>query len=90
MLRLRDFTEAMKVTARAKQEFRYDTDDLLRRGRRLIRESIECGVTSMRAHIEVDSIVGLSCLTTAVKLRNEFKTTCNVQIAGKLAHLSLL
>ncbi|KAK0201717.1 Metallo-dependent hydrolase [Desarmillaria ectypa] len=46
-----------------------------------IRESIECGVTSMRAHVEVDSIVGLSCLTAAVRLRNEFKTTCNVQIA---------
>lgn len=77
-----DFTEAMKVTARAKQDFRYDTEDLLRRGRRLIRESIECGVTSMRAHVEVDSIVGLSCLTTALQLRNEFKTACNVQIAA--------
>ncbi|KAK0221937.1 Metallo-dependent hydrolase [Armillaria fumosa] len=76
-----DFTEAMKVTALAKQDFRYDTEDLLRRGRRLIRESIECGVTSMRAHVEVDSIVGLSCLTTALQLRHEFKTACNVQIA---------
>ncbi|KAK0188135.1 Metallo-dependent hydrolase [Armillaria mellea] len=76
-----DFTEAMKVTARAKQGFRYDADDLLERGRRLTRNSIECGVTSMRAHVEVDSIVGLSCLTVALQLRNEFKVACNVQIA---------
>ncbi|KAK0464595.1 Metallo-dependent hydrolase [Desarmillaria tabescens] len=76
-----DFTEAMRVTARAKQVFRDDPDDLLQRGRRLVRESIECGVTSMRAHVEVDFIVELSCLATAVKLRNEFKTACNIQIA---------
>lgn len=35
----------------------------------------------MRAHVEVDSIVGLSSLAAAVRLRNEFKTACNVQIA---------
>lgn len=70
------------MTAKAKQNFRFDQEDLLRRGRRLIRESVECGVTSMRAHVEVDIYVGMACLEVALRLKEEFKIACHVQIAG--------
>ncbi|KAL0578627.1 hypothetical protein V5O48_003370 [Marasmius crinis-equi] len=74
----------MSVTAKAKSGFRSDEEDLLRRGRKLISESIEHGVTSMRAHVEVDTIVGLSGIDAALQLKEEFKSVCDIQIAGKL------
>lgn len=77
----------MKVTAKAKAKFSLDKDDLLLRGRRLVRESIDCGVTSMRAHVEVDSIVRFSCLEVASRLKEEFKMLCEIQIAGTSFHL---
>ena len=45
-----DFAEAMEITAKAKA--RFDRDDLLRRGRWLVAESIAAGVTHMRAFVE--------------------------------------
>jgi cytosine/adenosine deaminase-related metal-dependent hydrolase len=74
----------MEVTGKAKAAFALDLDDLYRRGARLIRESVECGVTSMRAHVEVDSIVRFACLDVAESLRDKFKTICKVQIAGRV------
>ncbi len=62
----RDFKEALELTAQAKLNFKFNKDDLLRRGRRLIRESVECGVTSMRAHVEVDTYVEMACLEVAL------------------------
>ncbi|KAF9049630.1 Metallo-dependent hydrolase [Hymenopellis radicata] len=76
-----DFKEALEVTAQAKRNFRFNKDDLLLRGRRLIRESVECGVTSMRAHVEVDTYVEMACLEVALHLKEEFKLACHVQIA---------
>ncbi|KAF9454709.1 hypothetical protein P691DRAFT_716456 [Macrolepiota fuliginosa MF-IS2] len=76
-----DFKEAMTVTAKAKEKFPMNTDDLYQRGARLIEESVENGVTSMRAHVEVDAIVGFSCLDVASKLKAQYKDICDVQIA---------
>ena len=45
-----DFAEAMEITAKAKA--RFDGEDLLRRGRWLVAESIAAGVTHMRAFVE--------------------------------------
>ncbi|KAG6890809.1 hypothetical protein C0995_003242 [Termitomyces sp. Mi166 len=77
------FNEALEVTGRAKAAFPLDLDDLYSRGARLIRESVQYGVTSMRAHVEVDKIVGFSCLDVAQVLRRNFEKVCDVQIAGK-------
>ncbi|KAF9267454.1 Metallo-dependent hydrolase [Marasmius fiardii PR-910] len=77
-----DFPEAMTVTANAKAEFSSDTEDLLRRGRKLICDSVECGVTSMRAHVEVDTVMGLNGIDVALKLKKEFKSICDIQIAA--------
>ncbi|KAI0801822.1 hypothetical protein BC629DRAFT_1591504 [Irpex lacteus] len=81
-LKTGDFKEALAVTAEAKANFPKDVEDLLRRGRRLIEESIASGVTAMRAHVEVDETVGLTCLEAGLKLKKEMEGRCYVQIAA--------
>ena len=73
-----DFEEAMKSTGKAKARFKMD--DLMRRGRWLIAESIAAGVTCMRAFVEVDHIVMNLCLDAAVELKNFFTGACEIQI----------
>lgn len=78
-----DFEEAMKLTRQAKE--RFESADLSRRGRRLIRESLEAGVTAMRAFVEVDEIVQLRSLHAAIKMQGcegPSCTVCEVQICA--------
>ena len=75
-----DFEEAMHLTAKAKAQF--EDDDLLRRGRQLIQESIECGVTAMRAFVEVDGGVQMKCLSAGLRLKKEFEHRCDIQICA--------
>ncbi|CAO2655840.1 Nn.00g046430.m01.CDS01 [Neocucurbitaria sp. VM-36] len=75
-----EFKEAMEMTGEAKS--RFEQDDLLRRGRQLIEESLRYGVTAMRAFVEVDGVVQLKCLVAGLKLREEFKLRCEVQICA--------
>lgn len=65
-----DFGEAMDITGQAKQ--RFEEEDLLRRGRRLIEESVQYGVTCMRAFVEVDEVVEMKCLNAALVLKAEW------------------
>ena len=75
-----DFAEAMEMTAKAKA--RFDKDDLLRRGKWLIAESIAAGVTHMRAFVEVDHIVRMKCLDAAIELKRQFAAACEIQICA--------
>ncbi|KAJ4371465.1 hypothetical protein N0V83_004682 [Neocucurbitaria cava] len=75
-----DFKEAMEMTSEAKS--RFAQDDLLRRGRQLIEESLQHGVTAMRAFVEVDSLVQLKCLEAGLRLKKEFKRRCEVQLCA--------
>ncbi|KAL6158389.1 hypothetical protein ACJBU6_02501 [Exserohilum turcicum] len=75
-----DFNEAMDMTGKAKS--RFDQEDLLRRGTRLIEESIQHGVTAMRAFVEVDGVVELQCLHAGLKLKDAFRDRCEVQICA--------
>ncbi|KAJ7675862.1 hypothetical protein DFH06DRAFT_1170790 [Mycena polygramma] len=75
-----DFLEALRVTNHAKASF--DPDDLYRRGYKLIRDSLECGVTSTRAHVEIDTTVRFSCLEVGLKLSKVFRDICDVQVAA--------
>lgn len=75
-----DFQEAMDMTGQAKS--RFDQDDLLRRGRLLVQESIAHGVTAMRAFVEVDAGVQFKCLDAGLKLKEEFAERCDVQICA--------
>ncbi|KAF2200430.1 cytosine deaminase protein-like protein [Delitschia confertaspora ATCC 74209] len=75
-----DFQEAMSLTSKAKA--RFEEDDLLRRGRQLVEESIQFGVTSMRAFVEVDAGVAFKCLNAGLKLKKEFEERCEIQICA--------
>ncbi|THV05297.1 Metallo-dependent hydrolase [Dendrothele bispora CBS 962.96] len=75
------FTEAMNLTGTAKSAFPLEKDSLMKRGRQLIRDSVQCGVTALRAHVEVDSLAEFSALNVALQLKEEFKQVCHVQIA---------
>ncbi|KAI0754974.1 Metallo-dependent hydrolase [Daedaleopsis nitida] len=76
-----NFAEALRVTAKAKSGFATNLDDLYDRGRRLIAQSIECGVTLMRAHVEVDETVHFACVDAGLRLRKLYRDICHVQIA---------
>lgn len=75
-----DFKEAMELTAQAKS--RFDHENLLRRGRQLIEESIRHGVTAMRAFVEVDGAVQLKCLQAGLTLKEDFADRIYVQICA--------
>ena len=75
-----DFTEAMEITAKAK--VRFEKDDLLKRGKWLITESIAAGVTHVRAFVEVDHIVRMKCLDAAIELKKQFAAGCEIQICA--------
>jgi cytosine/adenosine deaminase-related metal-dependent hydrolase len=75
-----EFKEAMEMTGEAKS--RFEEEDLLRRGQRLIDESMQHGVTNMRAFVEVDGVVQLKCLHAGLKLKEEYKDRCFVQICA--------
>ena len=70
------------MTKLAKAGFRADLEDLYNRGARIIRESVQYGVTSMRAHVEVDTSVEFACLEAAQRLQRDYRTQCDVQIAS--------
>jgi len=75
-----EFSEAMELGARAKE--RFEQDDLITRGSRLIEESIEAGVTAMRAFVEVDEVVMLKCVNAAVELQKKYSNACEIQICA--------
>ncbi len=74
------FAEAMALTATAKAHF--EEEDLLRRGRYLIEESIAFGVTVMRAFVEVDDIVHFKCLRAGLALKKEYCDRCEIQLCA--------
>lgn len=52
----------------------------MERGRALIQESINFGVTHLRAFVEVDLGVKLKCLEAGLALKEEFSDRCHIQI----------
>jgi cytosine/adenosine deaminase-related metal-dependent hydrolase len=74
------FAEAMTLTSQAKQNF--TREDLLERGQRLLDESIEAGVTHVRAFVEVDAVVGTKCLDAGLELKADVAAKCVVQICA--------
>ncbi|KAL2352698.1 cytosine deaminase protein-like protein [Cryomyces antarcticus] len=80
------FEEAMSLTSTAKG--RFTEEDLLRRGRQLVEESIAFGVTHMRAFAEIDEVVGCACLDASLQLKDEFAGRCDIQVCA-FAQLAL-
>lgn len=75
-----DFAEALVLTSQAKA--RFADDDLERRGRWLTEESIAAGVTCMRAFVEVDTTVRFKCLDAGLKLKEQYREACEIQICA--------
>ncbi|KAL8712725.1 MAG: hypothetical protein Q9225_006885 [Loekoesia sp. 1 TL-2023] len=75
-----DFAEALSLTSQAKE--RFSSDDLERRGRWLIEESIASGVTCMRAFVEVDTTVRFKCLDAGLMLKEQYRDACEIQICA--------
>lgn len=74
--------EALQVTNKAKARFPDRLADLYARATRLVRQSVEAGVTEMRAYVEIDTTVGMVCLDTGLKVKSEWEGVCDVQIVG--------
>ena len=74
------FAEAMGLTSMAKAEF--DIQDLLERGGRLLNESVNAGVTHMRAFVEVDQIVDYKCLEAGQQIKETYKEQCDVRLCA--------
>ena len=74
------FAEAMELTSQAKANFEHA--DLLERGSRLLDESIAAGVTHMRAFVEVDPIVNLTCLKAGCEIKQRYQQDCRVQLCA--------
>ncbi|KAL8839115.1 MAG: hypothetical protein Q9176_004617 [Flavoplaca citrina] len=77
-IRKGDFAEALALTSKAKA--RFTPEDLLRRGRWLLEESIAAGVTCMRAFVEVDATVRFKCLDAGLSLKQQYRDACFIQI----------
>lgn len=75
-----DFAEALSLTSQAKE--RFSPDDLERRGRWLIEESIASGVTCMRAFVEIDTTVRFKCLDAGLMLKEQYRDACEIQICA--------
>lgn len=77
-----EFKEAMELTSKAKADF--EEWDLLERGQRLIDESVEAGVTHMRAFVEVDAGVEMKCLDAGVQMKRKYEQDgrCVVQLCA--------
>jgi hypothetical protein len=84
----RTFSEALSLTADLQAAPSY-LKSLYERGSRLIKESLLCGVTAIRAHVEVDETVGLEAIRIAERLKVEWEDQVYIQIAGKSSHLLL-
>lgn len=74
------FDEAMNLTSKAKSSFEHD--DLIERGLRVIDESVQAGVTSMRAFVELDPIVGLKCIEAGKSLKDKVESRCHIQLCA--------
>ncbi len=62
--------EAIRLTGQAKRAF--TRDDIAARARRVLDLAVAAGTTAMRAHVEVDPIVGLAGLEAMLALKREY------------------
>jgi len=75
------FSEALRLTSELQSSPLY-ARTLYSRGTRLLRESLLFGVTSLRAHVEVDEQIGFLALDAAERLKMDWKGKIEIQIAA--------
>ena len=68
------------IRATAEMKARFTREDIAARARRALELSIRHGTTAMRAHVEVDPIVGLAGMEAIVPLKREYAWAIDLQI----------
>lgn len=72
--------EAIRLTGQAKRGF--TAADIAARARRVLDMAVPAGTTSMRAHVEVDPIVGLTGMEAMLALKREYAPALDIQLCA--------
>lgn len=72
--------EAIRLTGLAKRGF--TVDDIAQRARRVLDLAVPAGTTAMRAHVEVDPIVGLAGMEAMLALKREYAPAIDIQLCA--------
>jgi cytosine deaminase len=72
--------DAIAITAALKRSFTYE--DIYARAETVVRWAVRHGVTWMRAHVEVDPIVGLTGIRALCALRNAYRDLVDIQLVA--------
>lgn len=72
--------EAIRLTGEAKRGF--TADDIGARARHVLELAVAAGTTSMRAHVEVDPIVGLNGMDAMLALKREYAPAIDLQLCA--------
>jgi cytosine deaminase len=72
--------EAIRLTGQAKRGF--TTADIAARARRVLDMAVPAGTTAMRAHVEVDPIVGLAGMEALLALKREYAPAVDIQLCA--------
>jgi cytosine/creatinine deaminase len=72
--------DAIRLTGLAKRDF--TADDIGARARRVLDLAVAAGTTAMRAHVEVDPIVGLMGMETMLALKREYAPAVDLQLCA--------
>jgi cytosine deaminase len=72
--------DAIGLTAELKAGF--TPADMRSRALRVIRAAQSCGVTTLRAQVEVDDVLGLSAIETMLALREEINGSLDLQVVA--------
>jgi cytosine deaminase len=72
--------EAIRLTGEIKRGF--TVDDVRARARRVLDLAVRAGTTAMRAHVEVDPMVGLTGMEAVSPLREEYAPALDLQICA--------
>jgi cytosine/creatinine deaminase len=72
--------DAIRLTGLAKRDF--TADDIGARARRVLDLAVAAGTTAMRAHVEVDPIVGLMGMDAMLSLKREYAPAVDLQLCA--------
>jgi cytosine deaminase len=72
--------DAIRLTGLAKRDF--TADDIGARARRVLDLAVAAGTTAMRAHVEVDPIVGLMGMDAMLALKREYAPAVDLQLCA--------
>lgn len=73
-------TDAISMTRDLKATF--TATDIRDRSLRLIRSALSCGVTTIRAQVEIDDVLGLTAIGAILALREELRGVLDLQVVA--------